>query len=396
LIKHIFQRGWAVDETLTLMLRFINGAATIWLSYQIYSIYRTKKRSFYGLWSLGFFFYGASILVRLIPIEMLQNYKLGIVSYLLLYTGFSCILVALGSLVNKANVLAVFSSALLLINIIVSITSGDWIQVSTMFGLFLFLLISLSLLIIQIRWKIKLELLTLGWLNVLITNIAMTTGALDPGYTEIFSTFNKLLLYWGITQSRFSYIVEDLQQFFIRGVPTEPVELDKGSVSLVNLNNGSRAREIQWIKDRVAKNSRKGINTILLVCYDLISPHELMTDGVQEHLYVVRLVSGNIGTAKIFDKHIMTINDDINQLDILLTDIVNYSNERRFPCEIILYNLSHLIHMHSWKRVYTFLISKITMIKSSSVQLLGFYYPETHNDAEILKFETLADRIITN
>lgn len=385
-----------MDETLTTILRLINGVVTIWLSYQIYRIYRTKKRSFYGLWSLGFFFYGASILVRVIPVAIIENYNLGVVSYLLLYTGFSCILVALGSLVNKANVLAVFSSALLLINIIVSLTSGDWVQTSTMFGLFLFLLISLSLLIIQIRWKIKLEILTLGWINVLMTNIALTTGALDPGYTEIFSTFNKLVLFWGITQSRFGYIVEDLQQFFIRGVPTEAVELNEGSISLVNLNNGSRAREVQWIKDRVAKNSRKGINTVLLVCYDLISPHELMTDGVQEHLYVVRLVSGNIGTANVFDKRIMTINDDINQLDILLTDIVNYSNERRFPCEIILYNLSHLIHMHGWKRVYTFLTSKITMIKSSSVQLLGFYYPETHNDAEILKFETLADRIITN
>ncbi len=386
-----------MDETLTTILRLINGVVTIWLSYQIYRIYRTKKRSFYGLWSLGFFFYGASILVRVIPVAIIENYNLGVVSYLLLYTGFSCILVALGSLVNKANVLAVFSSTLLLINIIVSLTSGDWIQTSTRFGLFLFLLISLSLLIIQIRWKIKLEILTLGWINVLMTNIALTTGALDPGYTEIFSTFNKLVLFWGITQSRFGYIVEDLQRFFIRGVPTEAVELNEGSISLVNLNNGSRAREVQWLKDRVDKNSRKGINTVLLVCYDLISPHELMTDGIQEHLYVVRLISGNIGTAKVFDKRIMTINDDINQLDILLTDIVNYSNERRFPCEIILYNLSHLIHMHGWKRVYTFLTSKITMIKSSSVQLLSFYYPETHNDtSEILKFEILADRIITN
>jgi len=385
-----------MDELLTTLFRLINGSVTLWLSHLLYGTYRVNRRRFYKLWAFGFFFYGASILVRLIPENILISTNLSIFSFLLLYIGFSAMLVALGDLVNRGNLMTVFSIILLLFNFFMYLMSGEWIQTSILVGLLQFLLILMSLLIIQLRWKINLELVTIGWVNVLLTNIALTSGALDPGYTEIFSTINKVILYSGITRSRFNYIVEELQKFFISGVPIESVVLEKGSISLVYLANETRSREIRWIKERVDKNSQKGINTIFIVCYDLITASSLLSDSAPEHLYIVRLVGGNISPVKIFDKHIMTLSDDINQLDVLFTDIINYSEERRFPCEIIFYSFSHMIHTHGWKRMYSFLISKIVEIKSSNIHLIGFYYPKTHlNTSEVTMLENIADKIIT-
>jgi len=45
--------------------------------------------------------------------------------------------------------------------------------------------------------------------------------------------------------------------------------------------------------------------------------------------------------------------------------------------------------------VYTFLLSKISILKSSSVYLYAIYYPKTHEvESDIAKFEKLADNVI--
>jgi len=45
--------------------------------------------------------------------------------------------------------------------------------------------------------------------------------------------------------------------------------------------------------------------------------------------------------------------------------------------------------------MYSFMTSMIPLIKNSSVNLMMFYYPESHeNRAEIVKFEVMADNVI--
>jgi len=116
----------------------------------------------------------------------------------------------------------------------------------------------------------------------------------------------------------------------------------------------------------------------------------------EKELYIVRMLPGNRSLPYPFEDYIMSINDDVNQLDILFSDIVNYSDERNIPIEIILYSLSHLIHSHGWKRIYTFLTSKIPILKSSQVCFTGFFFPDTHDDpSNVAMFEKMADNVIT-
>ena len=92
----------------------------------------------------------------------------------------------------------------------------------------------------------------------------------------------------------------------------------------------------------------------------------------------------------------MSINDDLNQLDLLLSDVIKFSVERKVPCDIILYSFSHLIHTHGARRIYSFITTKIPLIKASQVILTFFYYPNSHEkESDIVIFEKLADSIIT-
>jgi hypothetical protein len=91
---------------------------------------------------------------------------------------------------------------------------------------------------------------------------------------------------------------------------------------------------------------------------------------------------------------VISVNDDISKLDLILSDVTDYSMEHGLVCEIILYSLSHLIHMHGWRRIYSFITPKIPEIKGTQTNLICFYYPESHEKrSEIAVFERLADKV---
>jgi hypothetical protein len=259
-----------------------------------------------------------------------------------------------------------------------------------------YLLISMSLLMIRVNYPSSLDLLILGWINLLLVNVAYALNLMDSTYVDIMAIFGKIVIYRGMTDPRFSLLADDLKRYLISGYPTVYSESGPGSFNLVGNGSNQKTKEIKWIIDKVRDNSLKGIRTILITTYDLITPQDLRTSGLDESLYVVRMLQGGRGALNMFEEHIMTINDDLDQLRILFSDIINYSNEKKINCEIIMFTLSNLIHTHGWKRVYTFIISQITELKSSKVQVYGFYYPETHeNSADVTKFEKLSDKIIT-
>jgi hypothetical protein len=98
-----------------------------------------------------------------------------------------------------------------------------------------------------------------------------------------------------------------------------------------------------------------------------------------------------------FEDPVVSINDDIQLLDILFSDIIGFSNSNYIPCEIIVYTLSQLIITHGARRVYSFLTAKMSQIKTSQVNFLGFYsYGSHENESEIRMFESLADSIINH
>jgi len=240
-----------------------------------------------------------------------------------------------------------------------------------------------------------LKLLIAGWTNILILNMAFAFEMMNPGFVDLLSTVSKIMIFWGMTQPSFAFIVDDLNRYIIGGIATEYHELVNGTFNLVSMGNPSREREIDWIKDRINSNSKKGIRTIFLSYYDMITPDDVSLSEDGEDTYFVKVQLGSKSFQTPFENKVMIINDDLSQLDMLLSDIIKFSNEKQIASEILIYSISTIIHTHGWKRLYTFLTSKIPVIKKSSVSLVGFYYPQTHeNKADIAIFETMADKLI--
>ena len=218
---------------------------------------------------------------------------------------------------------------------------------------------------------------------------------MEPMLVDLVAIFAKVLIFWGMLNPGFTALIEDVKRYMIS---TSPQEYDLGrggELVLVRSPPGNRSSSLGWITGRVEENSRKGVSTIIVSVYDLLPQAELLELGLLEKSFLVRMIPGSRSVYKVMEDRVVTVDDDVNLLDLIFSDIIRYSVDSKNRCEIIIYTLSSLIHTHGWKRVYTFLTSKIPSIRFSQSLITCFYFPGSHESpADIIKFEALADRII--
>jgi hypothetical protein len=219
---------------------------------------------------------------------------------------------------------------------------------------------------------------------------------MDSAYIELFATLGKAIIFVGMINPTFSFLVEDFKKYLSTAPSGVYHEGNTDHLILLRPTSTNRAKEIEWINNKAKDNSARSRRTAIITLYDLISPRDIRSLGLdRSELYLVRMISGGGGEADHLGNGVVTIRDDLDQLDFLLTDLIGYTSDRKIGCDVILYTLSTLVHTQGWKRVYSLLISKMPSLKSSGIHLYCFYYPETHEDkSEISKFEKLADRII--
>ncbi|MFH2110678.1 MAG: hypothetical protein ABIJ47_05390 [Candidatus Bathyarchaeota archaeon] len=357
-------------------------------------MYRKTQKRFYLFWGVGFLLYGLNILMR---IGTGPSYSQWFAAFFLL-GGFISMIGGIADLVNRISLLYVV--LLLPISLLILLVSpypdsvfierAGWV-----IGILPYLIIFVIFLLIQVNFSTALDLLLVGWAVLLLTNIAYAFNAMEPYFVDIMAIFAKIVIFIGMIKPSFSLLVDDLKEFLISGNPTVYVVEENGGVTLIS-TGVYRNAVLDWIEEKVLDNSRKGIRTILISTYDLISVNDLTSKKIDDKVYFVRMIAGARGSMNIFEENIMQIDDDLNLLELLFTDIIKYSADRKLNCDIILYSISSLIHNYGWRRVYSFLLSNMTQIKASRVRLFLFFVPETHDDpSEIKKFESIADNIVS-
>ncbi|MCW4049338.1 MAG: hypothetical protein NWE89_06320 [Candidatus Bathyarchaeota archaeon] len=316
----------------------------------------------------------------------------------LLLGGFLSIIGGIADMVNRLNILYV--TLLLPISLLILLLSPypesvlierlGWV-----IGILPYLIICGIFLLIRLNFSSSIDLLLVGWAILLLVNVAFAFNAMEPYYVDIMAIFAKIVIFVGMIKPSFSLLLDDMKMFLIAGNPSVYISEETGGISLIK-SRESRSSVLEWISDKATENTDKGIRTILISTYDLISFNDLSARNLIDKLYFVRMVTGGRTIKNIFEENNMLIDDDLNVLDILISDIIDYSNDRKLACDIILYSLSSLIHTHGEKRVYSFLLSNMTPIKTSRVRLYNFFYPETHKEeSEKKKFETIVDNVIT-
>ena len=381
---------------LNLFFRLFNGAVTIAIASLLLSIFRKTNRRFYLYWGIGYVLYGVNIIIRMLTPTELGVSFLGVIAFLFLMLGFAMMVAGIGELVDRTRTFLVSSLSIILIPLIQFTLDREWVPLVMILGLAPYLFMVLSLIVIDWKFGVEVKLQIAGWLNLFFINLGFITEIVDPGFTDLTSIVAKIVIYLGMTQPKFSFLADDLRMFLIGGVPEEYTNRVEGRLTMLSQSNTGKEKDVQWIRERLLNNSKKGIRTLLISMYDLITPDDIINKDAVDELYFVRVLPGNRSILRTFEDRIMSINDDLNQMDILFSDVISYSNERTIPCEIILYTLSHLIHIHGWRRVYSFITSKNPVIKSSQVQFTCFYDSRSHEDrSEIIKFENLADSMVS-
>ena len=375
-------------------VRFLNGLITVVMFLHLVRIYRKTQKRFYLLWGIGFLLYGLNILLR---IGGAPSYTQWFSAFLLL-AGFVSIIGGVADLVNNMGILYVilFLPIALLILLLtpepytVFIERAGWVVT-----ILPYLIICVLFLLIRVNYSQSIDLLLIGWALLLLVNVAFAFDAMEVYYVDVMAIFAKAVILIGMTKPSFSLLVDDLKEFLLSGSPTIYTNVGQGQISLVE-SNGKREEIIDWIANKAEENTDRGIRTILISTYDMISLSDLQARNLTDKLYFVRMITGGRLIKNIFEENQMAIDDDLNILDIMFSDIIGYSNDKLLNCDIILFSLSSLIHTHGEKRVYSFILSVITPIKSSYVRLYGLFNPETHKDkADVKRFEAIFDKIYT-
>jgi len=378
-------------------IRLINGLVTIFLAYPIYRVFSRTRKNFYLYWSLGYALYGINILMRIsIIANRYEVSVLAVMSFVVFVLGMALIIAGIGDLVNRTRQFLLSTLILPIIFIGIMLTGGFWVDLGLLAAISPYVFITCALLYIRIKYRLDINLLLAGWANILFLNIGYLYELMDEGYVDLMSTLTKFIIYVGMTSPSFSFLYEELTGFLMGGIPVEYNESTAG-FTMIDLNARSREKDINWIKDRIIQNARQGKRTILVSLYDQITSKDIIDEDTQDSLYLVRMANGYRRSFITFEEPVISINDDMQLLDILFSDIISFSNSNYIPCEIIVYTLSQLIITHGSRRVYGFLTAKMSQIKTSQVNFIGFYnYGSHENPAEIKIFESLADSIINH
>lgn len=376
--------------------RVLNGLLTISFLPFLYSIYKKEYRRFYLLWGVGFFLYGVNNLVRaalLFSQTFMVNVELA--AFLIQSSGFILILMGIGNLIGRTRLIFLSSLSIPVLMVVFYLTTKPY-ELAQLVALFPYFFICASLLFIRLRFKVELDMLVIGWVMIFLINMGYMFDYTDSIFTDVFTMIGKIIIFYGMTGPRFTLLASDFERFLISGSYSSYNENHGGYLTFIE-SRSKRNVEIAWIKEKVLNNSLSGVRTILVTVYDTISPHDLKREGVldTENLYLIRMVKKEYNVGQTFLEKNMNIGDDVSDLEILFSDIFELAQDRKFSCQIILYNISILIHVHGWKRLYSFLISNIHRMKASNVKLYIVYYPKTHsNYQEIGAIEQLADQII--
>jgi len=376
-------------------LRLLNGLITLSLFPILYSIYRKTKRHFYLLWGTGFLLYGVNIIIRTGLVYFnTSSLRAEIFAFMFTLFGIALILTGIGDLIHRARTMLLASLGIPLLIVMLYYTTQQHL-LGLLIASLPWLFTCVSLLFIRVRYSSSLDLFVVGWVILTLSNVGALFGVMELTYVEMMAIFGKVVILFGVLNSGFTFLADDFRRFLIGGVRQPYSDQLGDKFVLFNSKSGNRSNEVKWVKERVVENSLKDIRTIIISTYDLITLADMMAgNGEDGNMYFVRMIQGGKSVFNDFGERIMVINDDLNDLDILFTDIINFTNMRKITAQIILYNLSALIHTHGWKRVYTFLLSKMSLLKESNVYLYSLYYPKTHEvESDIAKFEKLADLV---
>ena len=379
-------------DTLSLILYAVNGLIPFVFTLLLYKRYREKRKRFYLLWLVGFTAYG---LATLINSYMFLNEEMppivGQLFTLSSLIAFISITAGVGELIKKARIFFLVSLGAPVILFLLYSTGRYNFSLDSLF-MVPYLIITLALTALQYWHKANLGLAGLGWFLILIANIGYSTGNVSFTAAPFIALLGKSVVFYWMTRPRFSLITEEFEDFMI-GTKSN---VDQDAVLTIVESTSSR-QDVKWIRNQIIEGGSKGIRSILFLTYDHLSDEIILESDLDlPDLYIIEMTQEHHPIAAAFSERVLRISTDVDELNILLYDILDFIEANGVKSQILFYNLSTMIEIAGWKRIYTFLISMIPRLKKNEVQTFFIYSPDIHEkhfEVEILRH--LGDRVIS-
>ncbi|MFP3952364.1 MAG: hypothetical protein ACLFVP_09535 [Candidatus Bathyarchaeia archaeon] len=378
-----------------MVLRTINGIITILFFPYLLKVYLETERRFYLNWAVGFFLLGLRIVLR----SLSQFYCEGIgficpLSFFILQlVGLSALVAGIGELVDQ------YKSTLYLLGVMDALLIGlfmflDLEMIILISSLGLYSYISFILPYIRREYSLSLNHFIAGWGMLFLINIVKPLGMFNPILLELMTISGKILIFYAMTQTGFRYLAEDISQYIAPKEGRKEVVTGDSRITLLE-STARKQRELEYLSGEIKRNSERGVRSVVISTYDLIMPEELLRYGLErDDFYIIRMLIGEKGSSFNFEEHQSIIRDDLNELDFVVRDIIEYTHENKMNLEIYFYNISSLIHIHGARRVYSFMVSKIPTIKESNLSLHIFLHPKTHEDESTAAlFRSIVDQV---
>ncbi len=378
----------------TIAINLVNSLLPFAFSWVLYKNYTRKRLRFYLLWLIGFIAYGISNSLNSYNIffEISSPSNVHAVALFVLIT-FSCIITGIGELVHRAKESFVLSlGAPLILSLL--FLFGAPIDTINLFFLLPYVIISGAFLVLQLKYRANLGTPLVGFAIILLANLGYATGHMSVSVSPIFSIIGKCILFYWMTLPHFSAITEDFESFMTSTV-TQPIDESSGWIYMVEVSSINGLND--WIKKRVDSRPTIDTRSILMLLDDQITQGSLSHSGLADDnaLYIIRCAYGPHKIGQIFSGHLMEISNNIDELSILISDILDFIEVNNTNTQMFFFDLSTLILQNGWRRVYTFLIALIPQLKSKRVQTFFIYTPgvQKHpHETQILRH--LGDRII--
>lgn len=346
-----------------------------------------EKHFFYYAWSLGFLLYGTEIFARA------YSFHISIQTLLMLFA-FILFLMGVWSLAKGKNFLLVVILVFLLDVILIIIFLSGIIQFTTMLILSshaLFLPVTISILYHRYLFGRNVDKLALGWVLLYLSNIILW----DTGWIiDCFAIFSKLILLLGIMDYEFVILVERARTAIVSTSPSPITEtMKEGGLRLILPPQLSYSWSVSWMEKKIHQNLKKGADTIVFSFQDAIPNRELqrMRWMNPEKVFIFHFST----SAEKMKSESTVFPIGLTQVGATLSELIRKYSNTDNGCSIILSNLSLLINIFGALPCYIMLLNKMGALREGGVDLLAFFYPETHSDKYVVSlFENISDEVI--
>jgi len=352
---------------------------------------RLERHVFYYGWSIGFILYGSQLLLRAFSSTLFLTSVPMIVAFIIfpLSTFLLNPKKSHWQLFFSLTSLYVVLAILFLLGVLEE-CKQTWILGSA----FLYLPVAILLLFHRNHFGASVDKLLIGWFSLFLTNTLFPFGG---HVADILAIFSKMVIFMGILNYDFAIIMNKIRKELVSPILLSDTGfVEEGGLRLITFQKNhytSLVTVSDWLIQNVDSNIARNVETTIIVLNDVI-PYSVLRSIVWKKpgMAKVFLFSSNPTNKEEFT----TLRLDISELGLTITEVTKKNSLSGEKGELILIDLSIMIHTFSVQQAYALLLNKMGMLRSSGTELTAVFHPETHDKMVVSLFESIADTIIEN